>query len=156
MDAAPAWAVLDHGRGRWPYEVAWNWAAGSGLVDGRVIGVQLGGRWTDGFGATENALVVDGHLTKISEELHWDDDASPERAGAGATGWMRPWRITGISADLTLTPFHHRHSSVNAVVLSQRADQVFGTWSGWVRDDHGSRVRVDGIEGWAEDVLNRW
>src|SRR5690606_1708122 len=28
----PAWGVLDHGRGRWPYDVTWNWAAGSGIV----------------------------------------------------------------------------------------------------------------------------
>ena len=45
--AGDSWAVLDHGRGRWPYAVHWNWGAGSGLVDGRVIGVQVGGRWTD-------------------------------------------------------------------------------------------------------------
>lgn len=143
----PAWAVLDHGRGRWPYRVAWNWAAGSGLTDGRAVGLQLGSKWTDGSGATENALVVDGHLTKISEELAWDYDPAH---------WMRPWRITGESADLTLAPFHHRHSSTQAVAVAQRADQVFGTWTGWVRDDTGARVRVDGIEGWAEDVLNRW
>ncbi|HJG90458.1 MAG TPA: DUF2804 domain-containing protein, partial [Brachybacterium massiliense] len=30
-----SWAVLDHGRGRWPYRVHWNWAAGSGTVAGR-------------------------------------------------------------------------------------------------------------------------
>ena len=23
-----SWAVLDHGRGRWPYRVTWNWGAG--------------------------------------------------------------------------------------------------------------------------------
>lgn len=91
-----SWAVLDHGRGRWPYQVWWNWAAGSGTVDGRVIGLQLGSKWTDGSGATENALVVNGHLSKIGEELVWDYDSSD---------WMKPWRIRGASADLTFTPF---------------------------------------------------
>ncbi|WP_404472438.1 DUF2804 domain-containing protein [Microbacterium aerolatum] len=142
-----SWAVLDHGRGRWPYQVWWNWATGSGTVDGRVIGLQLGSKWTDGSGATENALVVDGHLTKISEELVWDYDSSD---------WLRPWHIHGESADLTFTPFHNKHSRTNVLVISTRTDQLFGTWSGWVLDDTGSRVGVDGIEGWAEDVLNRW
>ena len=142
-----SWAVLDHGRGRWPYRVHWNWAAGSGTVAGRRIGLQLGSKWTDGSGATENALVVDGMLNKISEELHWAYDPAD---------WMRPWRITGQRADLTLTPFHHRHSSTQALVISSRTDQLFGTWHGWVLDDADERVRVDGIEGFAEDVLNRW
>lgn len=142
-----SWAVLDHGRGRWPYRVHWNWAAGSGIVEGRRIGLQLGSKWTDGSGATENALVVDGKLSKISEELHWDYDPA---------NWMRPWRVTGQRADLTLTPFHRKHGHTNALVLASRTDQLFGTWSGWVLDDQGEKVDVDGIEGFAEDVLNRW
>lgn len=142
-----AWAVLDHGRGRWPYRVRWNWAAGSGRADGRVIGLQLGSKWTDGSGATENALVVDGQLSKISEELHWDYDPAD---------WMRPWRITGQRADLTLTPFHRKHGSTQALVIASRTDQLFGTWSGWVLDDRGERIDVGGIEGFAEDVTNRW
>ncbi|MFI5425912.1 DUF2804 family protein [Aeromicrobium sp. UC242_57] len=67
-----SWATLDHGRGRWPYSVCWNWGAGSGRVGDRVIGIQVGGQWTDGTGSVENSLLVDGHLTKISEELVWD------------------------------------------------------------------------------------
>ncbi|XTZ13159.1 hypothetical protein ACQSSU_16520 [Micromonospora echinospora] len=48
--------MLDHGRGKRPYAMTWNWAAGAG--PGRAI--QLGGAGTDGTGSTENALVVDG------------------------------------------------------------------------------------------------
>lgn len=145
--AQDAWAVLDHGRGRWPYKVKWNWAAGSGMVDGRRIGVQLGSKWTDGSGSTENALVVDGRVTKISEELHWDYDTND---------WMRPWRITGHNADLTFTPFYNKHSATQALVIAARTDQLFGVWTGWMRDEHGEQIRVDGVEGWAEEVINRW
>ncbi|MGW8483531.1 DUF2804 domain-containing protein [Microbacterium sp. NPDC055903] len=142
-----AWAVLDHGRGRWPYRVHWNWAAGSGVAEGRRIGLQLGSKWTDGSGATENALVIDGRLSKISEELVWDYTPGD---------WMRPWRVHGDTADLTFAPFHHRHARTNALVITTRTDQLFGVWTGWVKDDSGAKVLVDGIEGWAEDVLNRW
>lgn len=142
-----SWAVLDHGRGRWPYQVWWNWAAGSGVVHGRVIGLQLGSKWTDGSGSTENAVVVDGRLSKISEELVWNYDSSD---------WMRPWHVRGANADLTFTPFHNKHSRTNALLIATRTDQLFGTWSGWILDSSGERVSVDGIEGWAEDVLNRW
>ncbi|MFK0241806.1 DUF2804 domain-containing protein [Microbacterium sp. NPDC090281] len=145
--AAGSWAVLDHGRGRWPYRVQWNWAAGSGTVDGRVIGLQLGSKWTDGSGATENALLVDGRLSKISEELVWDYD--PER-------FMQPWHVHGATADLTFTPFYDKRSRTNALVIESRTDQLFGVWTGWALDNTGTRVHVDGIEGFAEEVLNRW
>lgn len=142
-----SWAVLDHGRGRWPYAVHWNWGAGSGLVDGRVIGVQVGGRWTDGTGSTENALVVDGRVHKISEELSWRYDTRD---------WLAPWRVRGDLADLTFTPFWNHSSATNLGVLAQRANQCFGHWTGWMRDDAGEPVSVDGVLGWAEDVHNRW
>lgn len=142
-----SWAVLDHGRGRWPYRVHWNWAAGSGVVDGRVIGLQLGSKWTDGSGATENALLVDGHLSKLSEELVWDYDPA---------NFLRPWHVHGRTADLTFTPFYDKRSRTNALLIATRTDQCFGVWTGWATDDTGTRVRVDGIEGFAEEVLNRW
>src|SRR4051812_38319247 len=33
-DGAPAWGVLDVGRGRWPYRTNWNWGGGAGLGRG--------------------------------------------------------------------------------------------------------------------------
>ncbi len=149
--AQEAWAVLDHGRGRWPYAMTWNWGAGSGRgADGRRIGVQVGGRWTDGTGSTENALVVDGRTHKIGSTLVWEYDR---------TDWLAPWRVHDGdlgSVDLTFTPFHERASRTNALVLFAETHQCFGAWSGWMRDDAGDRVVVDGLEGWAEEARNRW
>lgn len=142
-----SWAVLDHGRGRWPYRVRWNWAAGSGTVDGRVVGLQLGSKWTDGSGATENAVLVDGHLSKISEDLVWEYDLQR---------LMHPWRVHGTTADLTFTPFYEKRTHTNALLVSSRIEQSFGVWNGWVQDDTGAQVRVDGIEGFAEEAINRW
>jgi hypothetical protein len=45
---------------------------------------------------------------------------------------------------------------MNLGVLAQRAHQCFGHWTGWMSDDAGQRVPVDGVLGWAEDVHNRW
>lgn len=142
-----SWATLDHGRGRWPYSVHWNWGAGSGRTDGRVIGIQVGGKWTDGTGSVENALVVDGHLSKISEELVWT---------YATDDWMAPWRITGDTVDLTFTPFHLKESVTDLKVFSSRTHQCFGHWSGKVQDDTGAWARLDDVVGWAEDVRNRW
>ena len=142
-----SWAVLDHGRGRWPYDVAWNWAAASGVSDGRVIGLQLGGKWTQGTGSTENGVVVDGRLHKIHDELDWSYDPSE---------WLRPWHLTGSGLDATMTPFHDKRSSSNLGLVAARTDQCFGTWSGSFTPPGGEPVGFDGLVGWAEDVHNRW
>ncbi len=109
-----AWGVLDVGRGRWPYSTRWNWGAGAGRsVEGPVVGVQLGGRWTVGTGFTENAVTVDGRLHKIGRELRWEYDWDRP---------MRPWRVTdpGGALELTLTPRFDRHDRTDAVVAAHR------------------------------------
>ena len=147
VPAGESWAVLDHGRGRWPYDIAWNWGAGSGISDGRVIGVQVGGQWTDGTGSVENALVVDGRLHKISEELAWEYDSRD---------YLKPWRVRGETVDLAFEPFHDRRARTELGVITAHTDQCFGHWSGWMADSAGERVEFAGILGWAEDVHNRW
>lgn len=146
VPAGESWAVLDHGRGRWPYDVSWNWGAGSGRSGGRVVGLQVGGQWTDGTGSTENAIVVDGRLHKIRAELTWDYDPDAP---------MRSWRVHGGGLDARLEPFHVKETRTNLLVLSARTDQAFGHWSGTFTGD-GVEVDFDGLVGWAEDVHNRW
>ncbi|MGN8244804.1 DUF2804 domain-containing protein [Cellulomonas soli] len=147
LPAGSSWAVLDHGRGRWPYRMRWHWGAGSGVHDGHVIGVQLGGRWTDGTGSTENALLVDGRLHKNSDELVWEHHP---------TDLLAPWRVHGPHAELRFVPFHDRVSHTDLLVVAQDTHQCFGAWEGWMTDSTGRRVTFTGIEGWAEDVRNRW
>jgi hypothetical protein len=147
VPAGESWAVLDHGRGRWPYSMRWNWGAASGICDGRTVGVQIGGRWTDGTGSTENSLLVDGRLHKISEELMWDYES---------TDFLAPWSIQGESADLTFTPFYDKISTTNLLIFAGSTHQCFGHYAGWMLDDGGQKVRVDGVLGFAEAVHNRW
>jgi hypothetical protein len=146
VPAGSSWGTLDHGRGRWPYDVRWNWGAGAGVSGGHVVGLQLGGRWTVGTGSTENAVVVDGRVHKVHDELHWDYDPSD---------YLAPWHVIGEGLDLVLTPFHDRVARTQLGVVASRTDQCFGHWSGTVRLG-GELLDVEGVEGWAEDVHNRW
>ncbi|MGC3954109.1 MAG: DUF2804 family protein [Propionicimonas sp.] len=141
-----SWATLDHGRGRWPHRVSWNWGAGSGRTDGRVLGLQVGGKWTDGTGSTENALLVDGRLHKLSQELVWR--YHPE-------DWLAPWQVTGEGVDLTFTPEYDKVSVTDLKLISSRTHQCFGTWSGRIELD-GLTVRLADLFGWAEEVHQRW
>jgi len=146
-----AWGVLDVGRGRWPYRTRWNWGGGAGTAtDGEtVVGIQLGAKWTEGTGFTENGVLVDGRLSKIGDELDWDyrwDDP------------LRPWRVRHPdgSLDLTLEPTFDKHGRVNALLLATEVHQVFGRWHGHVTDDERGRVEVDGVLGFAEESRSRW
>ena len=141
------WGVLDRGRGVWPYRMTWNWAAGSGEVQGREIGLQLGGKWTDGTGQTENGIVVDGRLHHWDHDLTWDYDlADPDST----------WTVTGPDVEATLTPFHRRVASTQLGVIAATTYQSFGHWSGWARTTRGREYRLDGLVGWAEQAHNRW
>ena len=143
-----AWATLDRGRGRWKFDTAWNWATGSGInPDGLRLGLQAGARWTDGTGSTENALVVDGILDGPRPDAAWTYDLkNPEG----------PWRLRGSWIDATLTPWHVRHASTSAGIVSGTTVQAFGDWSGSATLSNGRRVSLDGLTGWAEDAHNRW
>jgi hypothetical protein len=153
LESAPsgAWGVLDVGRGRWPYRTRWNWGAGAGraLGGGPIVGVQVGGKWTEGSGATENGILVDGRLTKIGEELVWEYDWDHP---------LRPWRVRAPSGvlDLTLAPRYDRHAKTQALLLATEVHQVFGTWSGSVVPDGGEALRVEGLQGFAEESRSRW
>ncbi len=149
-DDGDAWGVLDVGRGRWPYRTNWNWGGGAGRSDrGAVIGVQLGAKWTEGTGATENGITVDGVLEKIGAELEWTYDWDHPH---------RPWRVRHPdgSLDLTLTTRYDRHTKVAAVLMGMEVHQVFGHWAGHVTGPAGERHQLAGLQGFAEECRAKW
>lgn len=146
-DLGTGWAVLDRGRGRWRYATTWNWGAGSGVVDGSTRAIQVGGKWTDGTGSTENGILVDGRMHKLGEDLRWSYDLT-DPAG--------PWRVRGERLDATLTPFHLRRDITELGLLAVKTHQAFGVWHGTGVLDDGSQVSLDGLVGWAEQSRNRW
>lgn len=148
-DSTHAYGCLDFGRGIWPYDIVWNWASASGVQDGHVVGLQLGGQWTDGTGMNENALCIDGRLHKLTDlDFHYD-----------RSDFTAPWRIcTRDSArvELTFTPFFERAGSVDLGLACTQIHQLFGRFSGSVRDDDGHRLVIRDLVGWAEEHRARW
>jgi hypothetical protein len=147
--AGDAWGVLDVGRGRWPAEIAWNWGGGAGRAGGHVVGLQFGAKWTEGTGATENGLIVDGRLSKLGRELTWEYDWDAP---------ISPWRVVdpGGQLDVTLAPRFDKHSKLDGGEHGSETHQVFGTWSGRLRTDDGLELGLDGLQGFAEEARQRW
>ena len=141
-DAHEGFACLDFGRGVWPRDTTWNWGTGALRSGGRRIGLQLGGKWTDGTGATENGVFVDGRLDKIGAELRW---------AYAREDFRRPWRVEGDDVALIFTPFFERVARLDLRVLRTELHLCFGRWSG-----QAAGVTVDGALGWAEEHRARW
>jgi len=143
-------ACLDFGRGVWPYRGFWNWAAASGVQDGRTVGLNLGGGWTDGTGMNENGFVVDGRVTKVHDDLCFEYDAA---------NFMRPWRIrtrASDQVDLRFEPFFERVARTDALVIRSEVHQMIGRFSGAVTTADGERIAIDQMVGWAEEHHARW
>lgn len=148
-DGPEAWGVLDVGRGRWPHEIRWNWGGGAGRSGAHVVGLQIGAKWTEGTGFTENGVIVDGRLTKLGSELRWEYDWDAP---------MQPWHVEdpGGQLDIVLTPRFDKHSHMGGGEYGSETHQVFGTWSGRLRTDDGLELALDGLQGFAEEARQRW
>lgn len=149
FDGPQSFACLDFGRGIWPRNCVWNWGSAAGVVDGRTVGLNLGGQWTRGTGYTENGVCLDGRLHKIGEELLWGYDRQDFRA---------PWHITAPSGvvDLTFTPFLERVAASDLGLVKSEVHQLFGCYAGTIRDAEGRDVIVADLVGWAEEHIAVW
>lgn len=146
-----AFATLDFGRGFWPRRSSWNWAAASGIQHGHIVGLNLGGKWTDGTGMNENGFVVDGLLTKIHEDLVWEYDD---------TDFLKPWRIyapISKQVDVYFEPIYNRNAENDWVIYKRRVNQAFGYFSGYVVPDQSKeQIEINDLFGWAEELHALW
>ncbi|HAJ38135.1 MAG TPA: DUF2804 domain-containing protein [Chloroflexi bacterium] len=140
---------LDWGRGVWEYRSFWVWASASGfLADGRTIGMNLGFGFGDASAATENTLILNGRIHKLTQvDFSYD-----------AQNFMQPWRVAAPDGrlDLTFTPFVERVARTNLFLIASTVHQLFGRYSGYVKTDDGERIHVDGLIGFAEEHHARW
>jgi hypothetical protein len=145
-----SFAVLDYGRGIWPRKSEWNWAMASQRVGGRRVGLNFGGKWTDGTGMTENAVFVDGLMTKIHEDVLFSYDKK---------NFMMPWKIRTKFSDsvaVTFTPFFERVSKTNVRLVRTEVHQVVGYFDGTVRLHDGSILKIHKMLGSTEEHIAKW
>jgi hypothetical protein len=150
FEGPQCFACHDYGRGIWPRRSIWNWGAASGRRDGRTIGLNFGGKWTDNTGMTENGICIDGRLSKVSEDLFWEYDR---------TNWMKPWRIEAREThqvDLGFTPILEKSAAHRMGPLHSEVHQMFGFYDGTVVTDDDERIEISELLGWAEEFTTLW
>jgi hypothetical protein len=140
---------LDWGRGVWEYSSFWKWASASGfLPDGRTIGLNIGGGFGDTSQASENAFFINGVVHKLDQV----------RIDYQPGSYMEPWYLTDNQnrLDLEFVPFTERVAETRLVVINSEVHQIFGRYSGYVVTDHGEKIEIDGLIGFAEDHHAKW
>lgn len=145
-----SFAVLDYGRGIWPRKAERYWALASQRLGGRRIGLNFGAKWTEGTGMTENAIFVDGVMTKIHEDVIFTNDP---------LNFMSPWKIRSkfsTQVDISFTPFFERTSNLNAQYVRRVANQLVGYFNGTVKLDDGSTIRIRQMLGCLEEHQVKW
>jgi len=150
LSSEDSYGCLDFGRGKWPYSSVWNWGAASGKADGKIIGLNFGGQWTDGTGQNENGFVVDGKLNKVHEDMIWRYNK---------LNYMEPWYLETKDSDrikLRFDPVFERIASTNAIIIKSKVHQMIGTYNGYVTADNGEKIVLSDMLGWAEDHSAKW
>lgn len=145
-----SFAVLDWGRGVWPYKCSWYWGNGTTrLDDGRLFGFEIGWGFGDMSAATENMLFLDGKAHKIGEVFLVNDVRND---------YMQPWVFSSDDGrfELTMTPEYDNFTSSRIGPLGNICHQVYGKWNGTVVLDDGTVLEIKDMLAFCEHSDNRW
>ncbi|MDF2539738.1 MAG: putative rane protein [Herbinix sp.] len=148
-----SFALLDWGRGVWPYKTTWYWGAGQGLVNGNLFGFNLGYGFGNTSAATENMLFFNGKASKLEDiTFHIPRNCNNEY------DYLKPWAITSSDHrfEMEFIPILDRSVNLSALMLSTNQHQVFGKYSGYAVLEDGIMVYIKDFLGFAERVENRW
>ena len=147
-----AFAVLDWGRGVWTWDNTWYWGSASGLAAGVPFGFNIGYGFGDTSAASENMVFYNGTAHKLSRV----DFVIPQRNGRD--DFLSPWRFTSDDGrfEMDFRPVMDRSAKIDLLVLCSDQHQVFGQYSGFVILDHGEKIEISGLMGFAEKVRNKW
>lgn len=141
-------ALMDWGRGVWPFKHEWFWGNGAGFVDGGRFGFNIGWGFGDLQYATENMFFWNGNAYKL-DKLDVDRDEHD---------YMQPWHFKDSDGlfDFTMTPIYDRYTENNMLVINTHCHQIFGRYSGTAVLPDGKIIEVKDLIAFCEHAENRW
>ncbi len=153
LPSTGSYAVLDWGRGVWTYNNTWYWGSGSGIIDGKRFGFNIGYGFGDTSAATENIIFYDGRGHKF-ENVTFNIPVDSK----GCEQFTEPWTFTSSDGrfEMEFKPLIDRFSDTNILIIRSCQHQVFGKFSGRAVLDDGTALEIKDFMGFAEKVLNRW
>jgi len=152
FDRADSFGLLDWGRGVWVYESTWYWAAAMGMLNGHLVGFNLGYGFGDTSAASENMIFCDGKAHPF-DKIHFD---IPQK-GSG-DDFLSLWTIRSNDGRFSMNflPLFDRAACTDLRILLSDQHQVFGLFTGFMLLDDGTRLDLNDFLGFAEKVHNKW
>ena len=152
FDPADSFGILDWGRGVWTYENTWYWGGGQGVVDGHVVGFNIGYGFGDVSAASENMVFVDGVAHKL-DRLTFHIPLKN-----GKEDYLSPWIFSSSDGrfEAAFEPILDRAAYTNVGPLLSDQHQVFGYMNGTLTLDNGETIKLNRFLSFAEKVHNKW
>ncbi|MCC6993967.1 MAG: DUF2804 domain-containing protein [Deltaproteobacteria bacterium] len=148
FDPTTTVASMDWGRGQWPAEVTWRWAAGATSLNGVPLGFNLGEGFGDPSHGSENFVSFGDAVSKFGT-VRWSfDRADP----------LRPWTLRSSDGrlSLVLSPVAPETGGLDLGDKYNLLHKAYGTWSGSIELDDGQTVQLQGVRGFAEEMQLSW
>jgi len=140
--------TLDWGRGVWTYDNRWYWGSGSGIINDKPFGFNIGYGFGDTKAASENILFYDGKAHKLDDiTFHIPSE-----------NYMEPWRFSSSDGrfEMNFTPVLDRAAKMKVLFISSDQHQVFGKMNGKAVLDDGTILELQDFLCFAEDVRNKY
>ena len=140
--------ALDWGRGVWTYDNVWKWGSGNGVVDGKLVGFNLGYGFGYTTAATENIIYYEGVGHKLDDVTFNFDE----------TNYLAPWPVTSSDGrfEAMFTPLFDRAALTDFKVLKSDQHQVFGKLNGTMILDDGTPIALKDFSCFFERVHNKF
>lgn len=153
FEPSESFGLLDWGRGVWTRDNTWYWGAGHGMVDGHVVGFNIGYGFGDTSAASENMIFVDGTAHKF-DKITFQIPQTPD----GKDDFMKPWTFTSSDGrfEMEFEPILDRAACTDLKLIISDQHQVFGKFTGNMILDDGSVITLKDFLGFAEKVRNKW
>ena len=153
-----SFAVLDWGRGVWPFHQVWWWGNGNTVLpDGRIFGFEIGWGFGNTDAASESTAFIDGKAYKLGY-LHLEKEK--EIVKPLDTDWANNgtvWKITSDdgSFEMTMKPEFDNYTMLRFLVVGNLCHQVFGKWSGTVKCGD-EIIEIEDMTAFLERSDNMW
>ncbi|MDO5014799.1 MAG: DUF2804 domain-containing protein [Clostridia bacterium] len=153
LEKGKCFGCLDWGRGVWTYDNTWYWGTGSGLLNGKSFGINLGYGFSDRSKVSENCIYYDGKVHKLSEiqfKIPTDENGNFE--------YMKPWKVTSDDGrfEADFKPIIDRNAKMNVAIILTDQHQVFGKLTGKAILDDSSVINFENFICALEVVRNKY
>jgi len=141
-------AVLDWGRGVWPFRHEWFWGNGAAFTAGGRFGFNIGWGFGDLRNASENMFFWNGKAYRLGRLLVERDE----------NNYTAPWKFRDETGcfDFEMTPVFDNFNRTKIAFIQTQCHQVFAKFNGIAVLPDGKKIEVHDMLAFCEHAQNRW